>query len=359
MHFFLYYTLPFIVVLGVLIFFHELGHFLMAKYFRVKVLKFSLGFGPRIVGKTIGETEYVVSAVPLGGYVKMLGEDGEEEEPIAPEDEERAFQNQHVLKRMAIVAAGPVFNLILALFLFFGIYWVSGAYVTLPEIGEVTSGSAAAEAGLKKGDVVLSIQGKKIEEWLEMREIIRDKAGIPLEITVRRGGKVLTFKVTPREHIEKVYGQEIKSALIGIVSSGKYKKIEFGPLSAFQRAGLETWKWIERTCMVVVDLVRGRLSLKLLGGPIMIGKMTGDVAQESLPLLLPFMAMVSVNLGILNLFPIPILDGGLLLFLLVELVSGRPISLKKRDLAQKVGLAILIFLMIFVTYNDILKLIKQ
>ncbi|MBW2302840.1 MAG: RIP metalloprotease RseP [Deltaproteobacteria bacterium] len=359
MHFFLYYTLPFIVVLGVLIFFHELGHFLMAKYFRVKVLKFSLGFGPRIVGKTIGETEYVVSAVPLGGYVKMLGEDGEEEEPIAPEDEERAFQNQHVLKRMAIVAAGPVFNLILALFLFFGIYWVSGAYVTLPEIGEVTSGSAAAEAGLKKGDVVLSIQGKKIEEWLEMREIIRDKAGIPLEITVRRGGKVLTFKVTPREHIEKVYGQEIKSALIGIVSSGKYKKIEFGPLSAFQRAVLETWKWIERTCMVVVDLVRGRLSLKLLGGPIMIGKMTGDVAQESLPLLLPFMAMVSVNLGILNLFPIPILDGGLLLFLLVELVSGRPISLKKRDLAQKVGLAILIFLMIFVTYNDILKLIKQ
>ncbi len=358
MNIFLYYILPFVVVLGVLIFFHELGHFIVAKYFGVKVLKFSLGFGYRLIGKKIGETEYVISSVPLGGYVKMLGENEDEDDPIPSGDEERAFGNQHVLKRMAIVAAGPIFNLILALVLFFGIYFISGAYVSIPEVGEITSGSPAEKAGLMKGDVIVSIQGEMVSGWVEMRELIQDKAGVPIDITLRRGNELLTMQVIPEEHIEKIYGQEVKSALIGIVSSGKSEKMEFGLSEAFQKASFETWKWIKRTCMVVVKLVQGRLSMKLLGGPLMIGQMTGEVAQESFTLLVPFMAIVSVNLGILNLFPIPILDGGLILFLLFELMIGKPISLKKRDLAQKIGLGILVFLMIFVTYNDVLKLIK-
>ena len=331
MNLFFYYIVPFIVVLGVLIFFHELGHFIVAKYFGVKVLKFSLGFGYKLIGKKIGETEYVISSVPLGGYV---------------------------LKRMAIVAAGPIFNMVLALILFFGIYVISGAYVSIPEIGEVTQESPAEKAGLLKGDVVVSIQGEEVTGWVEMRELIQEKAGIPIDVTVRRGNDLLKLQVIPEEHIEKIYGQEMKSALIGIVSSGKYEKIEFGPFEAFQKASFDTWKWIKRTCMVVVKLFQGRLSVKLLGGPLMIGQMTGKVAQESFGLLVPFMAIVSVNLGILNLFPIPILDGGLILFLLFELIIGKPISLKKRDMAQKIGMGILIFLMIFVTYNDVLKLIK-
>ncbi len=358
MNLFLYYIVPFVVVLGVLIFFHELGHFLVAKYFGVKVLKFSLGFGARLIGKKIGETEYVISSVPLGGYVKMLGENEDEDDPIPPGEEERAFGSQHVLKRMAIVAAGPIFNMVLALVLFFGIYVLSGAYVSIPEVGEVTPGSPAEKAGLMKGDVVVSIGGEAVTGWVEMRELIQDKAGVPIDVTVSRGDQVLKLQVTPEEHIEKVYGQEVQSALIGIVSSGKYEKIEFGPFEAFQKASSETWKWIKRTCMVVVKLFQGRLSMKLLGGPLMIGQMTGEVAQESFSLLVPFMAIVSVNLGILNLFPIPILDGGLILFLLFELMIGKPISLRKRDIAQKIGMGILIFLMIFVTYNDVLKLIK-
>ncbi|MFZ7110967.1 MAG: RIP metalloprotease RseP [Desulfatiglandales bacterium] len=358
MNFFIYYLLPFVVVLGLLIFFHELGHFLVAKYFGVKVLKFSLGFGQKLIGKKIGETEYLISAFPLGGYVKMLGENEDEGDPIPPEDEERAFGNQHVLKRMAIVAAGPVFNLALALFLFFGVYFVSGAYVGIPEIGQITPDSPAEKAGLLKGDIVVTIQGKEIEGWVEMREIIQDKAGVPIDMTVRRGDDLMTFSVVPEEHIEKIYGQDIKSALIGIVSSGKYEKIEFGPIQALKKASLDTWKWIKLTCKVVVKLFQGKLSLKLLGGPLMIGQMTGEVAQESFALLVPFMAMISVNLGILNLFPIPILDGGLIIFLLVELIIGKPISLKKRDMAQKIGFGILIFLMVLVTYNDVVKLIK-
>jgi len=162
MNLFFYYIVPFIVVLGVLIFFHELGHFIVAKYFGVKVLKFSLGFGYKLIGKKIGETEYVISSVPLGGYVKMLGENEDEDDPVPPGDEERAFGNQHVLKRMAIVAAGPIFNMVLALILFFGIYVISGAYVSIPEIGEVTQGSPAEKAGLLKGDVVVSIQGEEV-----------------------------------------------------------------------------------------------------------------------------------------------------------------------------------------------------
>ena len=167
MNFFLYYILPFAIVLGILIFFHELGHFLIAKSFGIKVLKFSLGFGPRLVWKKVGETEYSIRIIPLGGFVKMLGEDVQEENSLdlTPEDADRAFNNQHVLKRMAVVAAGPIFNLALALLMFCGLYFVSGIQVIPPEIGQVTEGSPAQKAGILKGDAVISIQGERVEKW--------------------------------------------------------------------------------------------------------------------------------------------------------------------------------------------------
>ena len=358
MNFLIYYLLPFIVVLGVLVFFHELGHFLVAKYFNVKVLKFALGFGPRLVWKTFGETEYSVRAVPLGGYVKMLGEDPEEEEAedLTPEDAERAFNNQHVLKRIAIAAAGPIFNLILAFFLFWLLYWSAGAYIVTPEIGQVSPDSPAMKAGLQKGDLIVAIQDKEIKDWLEIKEIVQDKAGIPLQISVKRGKEVLTFNVVPEEVTQELMGQEIKSALIGIVSSGKGKQLEFGPIGAVQRAFKETWDWIERIVFVIVRLFQGRLSYKLLGGPLMIGQMTGEMAKQSYSLLIPFTAVISVNLAVINLFPIPILDGGLIIFFLVELLIGKPVSLRKREFAQKVGFIMLIFLMLIVTINDLLRI---
>ena len=175
MNILIYYIFPFIVVLGVLIFFHELGHFLMAKYFGVGVLKFSLGFGHKLAGKKIGETEYLISTIPLGGYVKMLGENDDDEESLAPYEAEKAFNNQHVFKRVAIVAAGPIFNLILALFLFSGLYLISGDHVMTTEIGQVRPESPAYNAGLKKGDVILSVQGKMLESWSEIKKQVQKK----------------------------------------------------------------------------------------------------------------------------------------------------------------------------------------
>lgn len=359
MNILIYYIFPFIVVLGVLIFFHELGHFLMAKYFGVGVLKFSLGFGHKIVGKKIGETEYLISTIPLGGYVKMLGENDDDDETLSPYEAEKAFNNQHVLKRVAIVAAGPIFNLVLALFLFSGLYLISGDHVMTTEIGQVRPESPAYNAGLKKGDVILSVQGKMLESWSEIKKHVQDQAGKSLVIAVQRGDKILSLTVTPEESVVKnIFGEEVKSALIGIVASGNYKKLELGPWQAIREGFRKTWEVIHLTCITIVKLFQGVVPIKTLGGPILIGQMTGQLAKESFVFLIPFMAVISINLGILNLLPVPILDGGVIIFLLIELFVGKPIGLKKRDMAQKVGLFLLIFLMAVVFYNDILRLFE-
>ncbi|SPD75751.1 RIP metalloprotease RseP [uncultured Desulfobacterium sp.] len=358
-----YYVLPFVVVLGIMIFFHELGHFLVAKYFGIKVLKFALGFGPPVVSKTIGETEYSIRYIPLGGFVKMLGEDIEDPdsppEPRTPEEDARAFDKQHPIKRMAVVVAGPAFNIVLSLLMFCGIYIISGKDVILPEIGQVTDDSPAQRAGFIKGDLVASINGVEIRSWTELKDCVKDKTGMPLSFVVKRDGKFLELTVTPEETIIKnEFGEDIKSSLIGIVASNNQGKIELSPLDAIKEGFSETYRWIEMTILVVVKLFQGVVSIKTLGGPILIGQMTGELAQQNLSYLLPFMAVISINLGILNLFPIPILDGGLIVFLLLELAIGRPLSIKKRELAQKVGLFLLILLMVVVFYNDISRLIR-
>jgi regulator of sigma E protease len=356
MNFFLYYTLPFVIVLGILIFFHELGHFLVAKYCGVKVLKFALGFGPKLVGKKIGDTEYSIRYFPLGGFVKMLGEEAGDEtsKNLPPEEAKKSFENQSVFKRMAIVAAGPIFNLLLALILFSGLFIISGQRVIIPEIGQITEGLPAHKAGLQKGDVVVSIGRKAIETWSEMKDIVQPSAGKPLKITIQRGDRFITHTIVPETTtVKNMFGQEVKAALIGIVSSGKIKKIHFGPWEATKKATMETWKWVKLTCLVVVKLFQGVIPLKDVGGPILIGQMAGKLAQDSFGNLIPFMAIISVNLAVLNLFPIPILDGGLIIFLLFELLLGKPLSPKKRELAMKVGLFLLVFLMIIITFNDL------
>ncbi len=359
MNILLYYIFPFIVVLGILIFFHELGHFLVAKFFNVKVLKFSLGFGFKLIGKKVGETEYVISTVPLGGYVKMLGENDDEAEDVPIEDAERSFNNQTVLKRIAIVAAGPIFNILLALCLFIGLNLASGIYVLTTEIGQVREGSPAEKAGLMKGDVILAVQGKTTESWSKIKKTVQDQAGEPLIITVQRGDQTLSLTVIPEEAVEKnIFGEDVKSALIGVVSSGNFKKLELGPWQAVKEGFRKTGEIVQLTCLTVVKLFQGVVPFKTIGGPILIGQMTGQVAQESFTSLIPWTAVISINLGILNLFPVPILDGGVIIFLLIELILGKPISFKKREVAQKVGLFLLIFLMVVVFYNDITRLFQ-
>jgi regulator of sigma E protease len=360
-HLLLYYILPFVVVLGVMIFFHELGHFLVAKYFNVKVLQFALGFGPKIVAKEIGETEYSIRYIPLGGFVKMLGEDVEEEESkkIPPEDEKRAFNKQHALKRIVIVVAGPVFNLLLALFLFCGMYIVSGDSIMTAEVGQVLKDSPAERAGLKGGDIIISMDGQAVKKWGDIKGLIKNKAGKPVSMTVQRQGEVVNLMITPEEAAgTNEFKEEIKTVQIGIEGAYNFEKIDMNPLQAIVQGCKDTWMWIKLTCLVVVKLFEGVVSIKTLGGPITIGQLTGEIVKENIGSIIPFMGIISINLGILNLFPIPILDGGLIVFLFVELIMGRPLSLKKREMAQRIGFSLLIALMILVFYNDILRLFK-
>jgi regulator of sigma E protease len=358
-HFFLYYILPFVVVLGVLIFFHELGHFLAAKYFGVKVLKFSLGFGPKLIGKQVGETEYLISALPLGGYVKMLGENVEEEdEPLSPEDEKKSFSNKHVAKRIGIVAAGPIFNLLLALIIFCGFYMVAGVHVMTPEIGQIREDSPASKGGLLKGDIIVSVDGKQTQNWPQIKRIIEGNTGQPVELTIKRGDEYHTVMVTPEISVSKnIFGEEIRSPLIGIVAAGTFEKVELGPVDAISEGFRKTWEIIELTCLTVVKLIQRVIPMETVGGPILIGQMTGQLAQENWIHLIPFTAVISINLGILNLLPVPVLDGGFIVLLLIELAIGRPLHIKKRELLQKVGIFLLALLMVFVVYNDIKRLI--
>ncbi|MFO7785706.1 MAG: RIP metalloprotease RseP [Thermodesulfobacteriota bacterium] len=361
MHVLMYYILPLVIVLGVLIFCHELGHFLVAKLFDVKVLRFSLGFGHKLVARTIGETEYRISAIPLGGYVKMLGEsEGDEgEEPIPPSDLKRAFNMQHPLKRIAIVAAGPAFNFFLAFLLFCGLHLAMGAQIMLPEVGQVSEGSPADLAGIKKGDVILSVEGRPVASWEDLKGQVEHRAGDPLVFLVRRSDRTLGLTVTP-EHssVKNIFGEEVSAALIGIVASGEFETVKLGFGKAVVEAASRTWEVTKLTILTVVKLFQRIIPMETVGGPIMIGQMTGQIAQESFLYLIPFMAIISINLGILNLLPVPILDGGVIVFLFLELIIGKPLGLRKREIAQKIGLFLLITLMVVVFYNDIARLFR-
>jgi len=354
----LYYIIPFIIVLGVLISFHEFGHFLLAKLFNVMVLKFSLGFGPKLMGKKIGETEYVISAFPLGGYVKLLGENDDEE--IIPEEAHRSFSTQPVVNKIAIAAAGPVFNFLLAFLLFCGIYVLAGYPIMTAEVGQVRPNSPAHKAGILKGDIIEYIEGKKINKWGDIKEFVEKSPDRGLKMVILRGDKRTSTVVFPEEEtVKNIFGEEIRSPLIGIVASGSIKTVQLGLFQAIREGGKKTWEVTALTILTIVKLFQGIIPLKTLGGPIMIGQLTGEIARENLSYLFPFMAVISINLAILNLLPVPVLDGGMILFFLIEIAIRKPISIKKREMAQKIGFFFLILLMAIVFYNDLLRIITK
>ena len=354
----LYYIIPFIIVLGVLISFHEFGHFLLAKLFNVMVLKFSLGFGPKLIGKKIGETEYVISAFPLGGYVKLLGENDDEE--ITPEEAHRSFSTQPVVNKIAIAAAGPVFNFLLAFLLFCGIYVLAGYPIMTAEVGQVRPNSPAHKAGILTGDIIEYIEGKKINKWRDIKEFVEKSPDRGLKMVILRGDKRTSTVVFPEEEtVKNIFGEEIRSPLIGIVASGSIKTVQLGLFQAIREGGEKTWEVTALTVLTIVKLFQGIIPLKTLGGPIMIGQLTGEIARENLSYLFPFMAVISINLAILNLLPVPVLDGGMILFFLIEIAIRKPISIKKREMAQKIGFFFLILLMAIVFYNDLLRIITK
>ncbi len=346
------------IVLGVLIFFHELGHFAMAKAFGVGVEKFSLGFGPVILSKTIGRTEYCISALPLGGFVKMVGEQPDSE--VEPEDERFSFNNKPVYQRILIVAAGPVFNFFLAVVIFFAIFAFVGIMILKPVIGEVRTDSPAGKAGLQQGDRIVSIAGAPIDSWSDMAEQIGRSEGNSIDITVEREGGRRTMTLKPAsESVEDIFGEKHQRYVIGITAAGTTETIRLNPLEAFKESVYRTYLIVELTVLSVVKMVQGAVSLKNLGGPIMIAQMAGEQVQNGLINLLSFIALVSVNLGILNLLPVPVLDGGHILFFGIEAATGRPVSMRIRETAQQVGLFLLLMLMILVFYNDIMRIIAN
>jgi len=352
------YFLSFIVVLGILIFVHEFGHFIVARKLGVGVTKFSFGFGPKLAGIRRGETEYLLSAIPLGGYVKLVGESEGEEVP--PEMQARSFHQKPVWVKMAIVAAGPLGNLVFAVLVFW-IVFLGGIPSLTTRIGDVAPDTPAARAGFLKGDVVLRIDGATVATWEDLAGRIRaGSPGRPLRITVKRDGSETTIPVTPEMREGRtVFGEKVSEPKIGIVAGQDVVYQETGPGTALVRAGQETGKLIYLTVMTVVKLVTRVLPSETLGGPILIAQIAGDQARQGVSPFAYFLGLLSVNLGILNLLPIPILDGGHLLFFSVEGMMRKPISPQVRTLAHQIGLALILTLTALVFYNDIARLLSR
>lgn len=349
----------FILVLGLLIFVHELGHFLFAKLFGVRVLKFSLGFGPRIAGKQIGGTEYVISAFPLGGFVKMFGENPDEQQ-VSDEDRLVSFAHKRVWQRFFIVLAGPVFNLLFSVFLFFMVYTFVGipTPVDTTRVGRVTDNSPAESAGLMADDIILSIDNRETLGWLDILEAVKSSGGDEILLTVQRGEQRLNITVQPQiDTVKNIFGEEVEQRfMIGIMKADELTYEDETILVAAKSAILQTWMYISLTVMGFIKIIQQVVPASEIGGPILIAQVAGEQMKAGWLNLIYFMSLLSVNLGILNLLPIPVLDGGHLVFLTIEGLRRKPMEERAQIIAQQVGIGLLGSLMIFVFYNDIARL---
>jgi regulator of sigma E protease len=345
-----------IVGLGVLIVFHEFGHFLVAKLSGVGVLTFSVGFGPKLWVKKKGETEYALSAFPLGGYVKMVGEDPDEEVPQA--DLERSFAHKGLLKRIAIVVAGPGFNLMLAVLLLMVVFTFYGVPVMSTLVSGVESGSPAEKAGITKGDRIVAIDGRPVNEWDELSQTIKGSQGKTLNLQIRRGADTVNALVQPiKKEGRNIFGERKDDWMIGIGSQVSLEKGK--PGMAIVKALYQTWDYIKLTLTAFYKMIVGEVSPRNIGGPILIAQIAGQQAQEGVGTFLAFLAVLSINLGVLNLLPVPVLDGGHLLFFMIEAVIRKPVSVRYREMAQQVGICLLALLMIYAFYNDIVRFFEK
>src|SRR5579885_99622 len=362
------YLVPFLFVLTIVVFFHELGHFLVARACGIRVLTFSLGFGPELVGfNDRYGTRWKISAIPLGGYVKFFGDDNPASVPdrnaqaaMSEAEKKDTFAGQKVHARAAVVAAGPIANFILAIAIFAAIFMSVGKQTTSARVDAVQPGSAAAAAGFQPGDLVLSIDGDKIDSFSDMQRIVSVSAGEPLKIVVDRQGHEVTLTATPQlKTIKDNFGNSHRLGVLGISRSmapGDIKTQKLGPLSAIAAGAEETWFVVDRTLSYIGGVFVGREAADQLGGPIRIAQVSGEVASAGFVALIHLTAVLSVSIGLLNLFPIPLLDGGHLLFYGIEAIRGRPLSDRAQEVGFRIGLAIVVMLMIFATFNDILHL---
>lgn len=348
-------VLAVVLVLGLLIAFHELGHFLVARALGIGVKTFSLGFPPKIFSFKWGQTRYQLSLLPLGGYVSLVGETREEDLPEGFTIDQ-SFMHRPAWHRMLVVAAGPVFNFILAVLIYWGVFWAQGAIEMLPVIGDVRDASPAMEAGLETGDQVTAIDGQPVNFWRDLSSIIQASEGKTLTLTVKRGDETFTREVQPELTVHKnIFGEDIKTPLIGITSKGDTTTIPLGAGSAFTEAFVQFWQIVKLTGQGVQKIIERVIPLNTVGGPILIVQMVSEQASQGFVNLLALTALISINLGLINLLPIPVLDGGHILFFGIEAIFRRPVPEKIQDLTTKIGLALLITLMILATYNDLAR----
>jgi regulator of sigma E protease len=362
------YAVPFLFVLTIVVFFHELGHFLVARWTGVRVLTFSLGFGPELVGFNDRHgTRWKVSAVPLGGYVKFFGDDTEASTPSAETlarmtDEERrgSFHHKKVGPRAAIVAAGPIANFLLAIVIFTVMFTFFGKPSTTARVDRIEANSAAAAAGFQVGDIVTSIDGTKIESFTDMQRMVAVRAGEKLAFTVKRGDQVVQLSGTPElREVKDPFGNVHRQGVLGITrqtAAGDVLTERVDPATALWLGVKETWFVIERTLSYIGGVFTGREAADQVGGPLRIAQISGQVASIGMVALINLAAVLSISIGLLNLFPVPLLDGGHLLFYMVEAVRGRPLSERAQEMGFRIGLGLVLMLMVFATYNDILHL---
>ncbi len=441
--------LSFVVVIGILILVHEMGHFLVARWMGVGVERFSIGFGPVLLRWRGKETEYCLSAIPMGGYVKMMGEESPLEGGGAGTvDPAKSFSLKPVAARFLIVFAGPGMNFVLAAAIFTAVFMIVGRPVLPSTIGRIKAGGSAAQAGLRTGDrvtavdgtpvahwedveraiqasggetrqiafsrdgreqrvaltpaptkvrdvfgderevwdigagpvaparigetqpgypaakvglragdVVVAVDGNPVLSWDEMAEAIHKRPGKATQITIEREGRSLTVSVVPQAFKERgPSGQEVEIGRIGIIGPGAVSYVRSNPVQAVWQGGARTWDMTVLTARGLWKLVTRQLPASTIGGPIQIAVVAGEQAKQGLMSLAFFTAVISVNLALLNLLPVPILDGGHLFFFLIEGIVGRPLSLRKREVAQQVGLFLLLLLMVFAVYNDLTRI---
>ncbi|MBO4301366.1 MAG: RIP metalloprotease RseP [Desulfovibrio sp.] len=365
-----------VIVLGGLIFFHELGHFSVARALGMGVSTFSLGFGPKILRCKRGKTEYALSLVPLGGYVALVGESDPRDIPEGFTTGE-SFALRPAWQRLMVVAAGPLSNILLAWLLCWILAFGWGTPVPLAQVGSVLQNSAAERAGIQPGDMVLAIDDTPVESWKTMAEAIAAAGGRPLRLTLSRPdpqpaatpgnlaenapehATEVHVELTPQRSVRKtIFGEEEEAWLIGITSSGSVRLEQHGPGDAAVAGLRQTGEMLSLTWQSFVKLAQRVVPLDQVGGPIMIMQMVGHQAHEGLAGLLALSALISVNLGILNLLPIPVLDGGTITFCLWELVFRRPLHEKIQEYSMRLGIALLVLLMLLATYNDIWRILK-
>jgi regulator of sigma E protease len=357
------FGIPFLVVLTALVFVHELGHYLVARWNGVRVEVFSIGFGPELFGWTDRSgTRWKFSLIPLGGYVKMFGDanaasmpaDGADE--LSAAERAEAFPHKRLGQRAAIVSAGPIANFLFAIVVLAGLFSIVGQPFTPAVVGEVMPGSAAEAAGFRADDEIVAVNGQTVARFEELQRIVALRPGEPLTITVLRDGGEVQLEATPQRVMrDNGLGEEQAVGQLGIRRSGA-DYVQHDPLTALWQATRETVSIIDQTFTALGQIIRGDRGADELGGPIRIADMSGQAAELGIGALIYFAAVLSINLGLINLFPVPMLDGGHLLFYAIEALRGRPLGERAQEYGFRIGLALVLTLMVFVTWNDLLRI---